>query len=246
MTQQYDQQAPPPGAYYYPPQGQPMAPPQKGSGLAITALVLGIIAVVLCWIPVINIVAIILGIIGAVFGIIGIFKSKRVMSIIGAGLSLVAIIGSIVVMATFVDAVDEAVQDMNASLTVPTPTEENAVLDAGAPASESAQAPAANGGLTMDQDNALGSASDYLDVSAFSRSGLIEQLEFEGYSTADATMAVDAVGADWTEQAFLAAQQYLQVSNFSQSALVDQLEYDGFTAEQAKAGVFQLGDAGVK
>ncbi|XKG11107.1 Ltp family lipoprotein [Sutcliffiella horikoshii] len=37
-------------------------------------------------------------------------------------------------------------------------------------------------------------AQDYLDYTAFSRSGLIQQLEFEGFSNADATYAVDEVG----------------------------------------------------
>lgn len=34
-----------------------------------------------------------------------------------------------------------------------------------------------------------------------SRKGLIEQLEFEGYTTEDATFAVDYLNVDWKEQA---------------------------------------------
>ena len=40
---------------------------------------------------------------------------------------------------------------------------------------------------TVAQSNAKKSATSYLKYSAFSRTGLIDQLEFEGFSTADAT-----------------------------------------------------------
>src|SRR5699024_2065096 len=50
---------------------------------------------------------------------------------------------------------------------------------------------------SVSQQNALESAESYLSFTAFSRSGLIEQLEFEGYSNADATWAVDNVTVDW-------------------------------------------------
>lgn len=38
------------------------------------------------------------------------------------------------------------------------------------------------------------SAQSYLDMTGFSRSGLIDQLEFEGYTTEQATYAVDQMG----------------------------------------------------
>ncbi|MYL37347.1 Ltp family lipoprotein [Halobacillus litoralis] len=37
-------------------------------------------------------------------------------------------------------------------------------------------------------------AQDYLDSSSFSRSGLIDQLTYEGFSTEDAVYAVNQVG----------------------------------------------------
>ena len=48
--------------------------------------------------------------------------------------------------------------------------------------------------LTAGQENALRSARSYLGFSGFSRSGLIEQLEFEGYSTEEAESGVTAAG----------------------------------------------------
>ena len=96
-------------------------------------------------------------------------------------------------------------------------------------------------GETAAQENARRSAEGYLGTTAFSRSGLIQQLEFEGYSTADATYGVDAVSPDWNEQAAKSAETYLDTSSFSRSGLIDQLKFEGFTAEQAAYGVSQTG-----
>ena len=73
-------------------------------------------------------------------------------------------------------------------------------------------------------------------MTAFSRSGLIEQLEYEGFSTEDATYAVDNLNADWNKQAALSAEQYLEMTSFSRSGLIEQLEYEGFTSAQAEYG----------
>ena len=71
---------------------------------------------------------------------------------------------------------------------------------------------------------------------AFSHDGLIKQLEYEGYSTEDATYAADHCGADWNEQAAKSAKNYLSAMSFSRSGLIQQLEYEGFTASQAEYG----------
>ena len=89
---------------------------------------------------------------------------------------------------------------------------------------------------TRGEENALKKAHSYLDYSAFSYSGLIDQLEYEGYSTSEATYAADHCGADWKEQAVKKANSYLKYSSFSYDGLVDQLEYEGFTHEQATYG----------
>lgn len=93
--------------------------------------------------------------------------------------------------------------------------------------------------LSTERASALQKAHDYLDYSAFSRTGLIEQLEYEGFSEADATYAVDNCGADWKKQAVLKAKQYRGYSAFSHKGLVEQLEYEGFTHEQAEYGATQ-------
>jgi Host cell surface-exposed lipoprotein len=89
-------------------------------------------------------------------------------------------------------------------------------------------------------ENAIGSAQDYLDLAGFSRSGLIKQLEYEGYSTANATYAVDHVGADWNAEAVQSAQDYLDLQNFSQQGLSEQLAYEGYTPEQVQQAVAKV------
>ena len=94
---------------------------------------------------------------------------------------------------------------------------------------------------TMGEKNALNSAIQYLDYTAFSYSGLIDQLEYEGFSTEEATYGVDHCGADWNEQAAKSAEAYLEYTSFSRSGLIDQLMYEGFTQEQAEYGVTAVG-----
>ncbi|WP_224390466.1 Ltp family lipoprotein [Pseudonocardia sp. ICBG1293] len=95
--------------------------------------------------------------------------------------------------------------------------------------------------LSVSRQNAVASAESYLDYTAFSRQGLIDQLTFEDYSTADATYAVDHVSVDWNEQAAKSAKSYMDYSSFSRGSLIDQLEYEGFTAAQAKHGADSVG-----
>ena len=90
---------------------------------------------------------------------------------------------------------------------------------------------------TAGMRNALQSAKNYLSVMPFSYSGLIEQLEFEGYSNKEATYAADNCGADWFEQAVRSAKNYLDIMPFSRSGLIEQLEFEGYTYEQAAYGV---------
>ena len=95
------------------------------------------------------------------------------------------------------------------------------------------------GSVSVGEKNALASAISYLNSSSFSRSGLIDQLKFEGYSASEAAYAVDNCGADWDEQAVKKAKSYLKSSSFSRSGLKDQLEFEGFTSAQAEYGVSQ-------
>ena len=66
-------------------------------------------------------------------------------------------------------------------------------------------------------------------------------MEFEGFSRADATYAVDEITVDWNEQAARSAQNYLNFMAFSRAGLIRQLEFEGFTREQAVFGVDAVG-----
>jgi len=120
-------------------------------------------------------------------------------------------------------------------------------IESGTIADESTQSPADEAAPAVEQDvnpnesmgekNARESAQSYLRFQAFSKQGLIDQLEFEGFTTAEAEYAVDAVNADWSEQAKKSAQSYLSFQSFSESGLISQLEFEGFTAEEAQFGV---------
>lgn len=94
---------------------------------------------------------------------------------------------------------------------------------------------------TVSQDNALRTAKDYLSFMAFSHEGLVDQLEYEGFSNEDAVWAADNCGADWMEQAEKSAESYLDLMGFSRSELIDQLVYEGFTQEQAEHGADSVG-----
>ena len=91
------------------------------------------------------------------------------------------------------------------------------------------------------QRNARTMAAEYLRSQAFSRSGLIEQLEYEGFSAKLAVYGVDKQHANWNKQAARMAKEYLDSEAFSHSGLVEQLEYEGFTPSQAEYGVRKAG-----
>ena len=82
-------------------------------------------------------------------------------------------------------------------------------------------------------------AERYLDVSAFSHDGLIEQLVVgSNFSKDQAIKAVDSLDVDWNEQALRMAKRYLEVSSFSKDGLVDQLVVGSqFTKAQAQYAV---------
>lgn len=95
--------------------------------------------------------------------------------------------------------------------------------------------------MTASQEQAVGTAEDYLEGQSFSRKGLIEQLVYEGFSAKDAKFGVDHLKVDWNSQAVGVAKGYLNGQHFSRSGLIEQLEYEGFTHKQAVYGVTKAG-----
>jgi hypothetical protein len=90
--------------------------------------------------------------------------------------------------------------------------------------------------------NARESARSYLDMSGFSRQGLIDQLSSEygdQYPIEIATAAVDSLNVDYNAEAVESAESYLEFMSFSRVGLVDQLSSaygDQYTREQAEHG----------
>ena len=114
-----------------------------------------------------------------------------------------------------------------------------AKAEADAAAKAAAEAAAKAG--TVSQQNALRKAESYLEFTAFSRTELIGQLEYNKFSVADATWAVDRLTVNWNEQAVKKAKSYLEFTAFSRAELIDQLLYNGYTPAQAEYGVTKTG-----
>ena len=129
----YQQQPPAP----QPPYGGGQVPPQKtGNGFGVAALVLGIIAIVLAFIPVIGVVAFVLGGLALILGIVGVTRKGRPrgMSIAGLVLGLVSLIVAGIVTAltaAVVDAVDQSVQELDSDLNSMHSVEYRATVDSG-------------------------------------------------------------------------------------------------------------------
>lgn len=99
------------------------APPQRSNGVAIAALVCGIVALLLSWIPGINLLSFLLGIIALICGAIGLSKAKdpgvggRGLAIGGIVTGLLAlIIGVLVYVGLFRLANNPEVQERASEL----------------------------------------------------------------------------------------------------------------------------------
>lgn len=94
---------------------------------------------------------------------------------------------------------------------------------------------------TVGEANAKKKAESYLSFSGFSKKGLIDQLKFEGFTTAEATYGVENIVVDWNVQAGRKAESYMSFQAFSATGLMEQLVFEGFTNEQAAYGAYVVG-----
>ena len=98
--------------------------------------------------------------------------------------------------------------------------------------------------------NAINAAHQYLRFQAFSKQGLIDQLDSsygDGYSVSVATAAVNGLQVSWNAEAVLAAKQYLRNQSFSCRGLIQQLSSsfgDKFTLAQAQYAAHKIGLCG--
>jgi hypothetical protein len=105
---------PPP---YGPPAGQP---PTKGAGLAIASMVLGILALLLSWIPIINNLAAVLALVGLGLGIPALISARRgtrrgtglaITGLVTSVLALVLVVVTQMFFAKVIDEVDRAIDE---------------------------------------------------------------------------------------------------------------------------------------
>lgn len=133
--------------------------------------------------------------------------------------------------------VGHAVTETNALSSEPVETIEEVVSGDTLQPAPTTNAPITTTAATSYLLEAFDVAASYLRYSSFSRDGLINQLEYEGYTTEEATAAVDAQGVDWNAQAVGSAESYLGFAAFSRQWLIEQLEFDGYTNSEATFGV---------
>lgn len=222
----------------------PAAAKQK-SRVGLAAVIVGGVAFVFAVIPVLSFIAWAPAIAAIVLGIIGLIKKNRTRGLAWAGLALgvvawvVAIAVSIATFAGAASSISESIESAPPVAPVATPATEvteAAPVATEEPAAEATPVAPAAPDLTMGQRNAVAKGENYLSFTAFSRSGLIEQLQFEGFDAADAEFAVDTIAPDWNVQAEKKAKTYLDMTSFSREGLVEQLVFEGFTQEQAEHG----------
>lgn len=87
----------------------PPQPPQRGPGLAIAGLVLGLCALLFSLIPIIGMIAWVLAPLGLIFGIIGL-RAHKAMAITGIATSAVALVVCIAWVGSFASSVSEVAE----------------------------------------------------------------------------------------------------------------------------------------
>lgn len=85
----------------------------KGRALAVTALVIAIVSLLLCWIPIVNNVVFFLGVVGLIVAVIALVRARkgkaagRTMSAAAIGLSALSLVGVIATQAFYVSVLDD-------------------------------------------------------------------------------------------------------------------------------------------
>lgn len=165
-------------------------------------------------------------------GVMGFWNKQSSRGKLGIGIGGICCIGLILIVAISAfmapDATTTTTNPNNTPTSPSTPSTDTSTNSSGT-------------SVTAGQEQAAKMAQSYLNTMAFSRSGLIKQLKFEGFTQQEAEYGVDQTNADWNAQAAKMAQSYLDSQSFSRSGLIDQLEFEGFTSQQAEYGVQAVG-----
>lgn len=134
-------------------------------------------------------------------------------------------------------ATDGADNEATTSATIKvelSPEEQAAKEEAEAKEKEEAEAAEKAG---KENENALKTAQNYVDIMSFSEEGLRSQLDFEGFEPDQIDYAIDNVEVDYNQEAVDSATSYSETMSMSSSAIYDQLIFEGYTADQAQYGI---------
>jgi hypothetical protein len=129
---------PPQAPYQQPhaPVQPPYAPQKKGAGLAVASMVLGIIALLLSWVPIVNNLAAVVAVVGLALGIPALLRARRGthggkgMAVTGLVTSLVAIVVVIASQAFYASVLDEVGRSLDEELSSTAPAD-GALTDGG-------------------------------------------------------------------------------------------------------------------
>jgi hypothetical protein len=211
-----------PYVQYAPPPFPPPPPPPEPKGFALTALIVGIVAFIFGWSPFFGAIV---GALAVIFGILGLSrKQSKGMSITGLILGGLAFVTSVVVTISFIAI---------GTTLIRVASDEIANLES----EEFSHEQDFDSNYSTEQRQAIEQAEAYLDFGGISEKRLLESLEAQGISEADAQFAIDELDPDWAEQAEKKADSYLTSGPFSKKGLTKQLEYEGFSNDDAKAAV---------
>ncbi len=118
--------------YQQQPTSEPYVTPQQPkNGMGVTALVLGVLGLLLSWIPLIGFVGFVLGVLAIVFGGIAVYRSHKriatnpVVSYFGLGLGALAFVVSTVVFGALVMSSARYAQNAGEQLDVPSVENQN-------------------------------------------------------------------------------------------------------------------------
>lgn len=216
---------------FAPPPPPPAPPAPIGRGIHVAGTVLAALGLIFGLIPFTFIVAWACGATAVVLGLMA-WRRARPAGVhqgrfaVAGGLAAVAL--GIVGVAIIATAVDDASDEPTAKVagTVDRPPTSAPPTGEPAPAT-TAENPEVAG--------ARDKAQQYLDSMGFCRPALIQQLEYEGFSTPAATTAVDTLGIDWAAETVTVAKAYADSGSFSHEGLVEQLNFEGCDPAHSEA-----------
>lgn len=143
-------------------------PKKSISGLAIAALVVGIVGLILSWMPIINNFAAVIAVIALILGIVGIVASGKNKAKSGRGIAvaaaIIAVVSLVVVMYTqsaYVAAIDSALDGPTGSVSSTAATDSSTEADS--TSETSANSTAADTSTSSMTDLAIGTPVTYSD-----------------------------------------------------------------------------------